>query len=107
MAFDRQAHNRRSASARSNRDRERGPLERTRRDAISKPPIDPKATIKDAALKALDDSFDYGIALLKGQSDQTLLQPAGAPPPFLGPSSRARIIGFLVGHTWDTYGQLA
>jgi uncharacterized damage-inducible protein DinB len=74
--------------------------------AIPKPPTDPKATTKDAALKALDDSFDYGIALLKGQSDQTLLQPAGAPPPFLGPSSRARIIGFLVGHTWDIYGQL-
>jgi uncharacterized damage-inducible protein DinB len=75
--------------------------------AIPRPAIDPKATTKDAALKALDDSFDYGIALLKAQSDQTLLQPAGAPPPFLGPSSRARIIGFLVGHTWDTYGQMA
>jgi uncharacterized damage-inducible protein DinB len=75
--------------------------------AIPKPPIDPKATTKDAALKALDDSFDYGIALLKQQSDQTLLERAGAPPQFLGPSSRARIIGFLVGHTWDIYGQLA
>jgi hypothetical protein len=46
--------------------------------AIPKPTIDPKATTKDAALKALDGSFDYGIALLKQQSDQTLLQPAGA-----------------------------
>lgn len=75
--------------------------------ALPKPTINPKATTKDAALKALDDSFDYGIALLKQQSDQTLLQPAGAPPQFLGPSSRARIIGFLVGHTWDIYGQMA
>lgn len=75
--------------------------------AIPKPVIDPKATTKDAALKALDDSFDYGIALLKQQSDQTLLDRAEAPPRFLGPSSRARIIGFLVGHTWDTYGQMA
>jgi uncharacterized damage-inducible protein DinB len=74
---------------------------------IPKPTIDPKASTKGAALKALDDSFDYGIALLKQQSDQTLLQPAGAPPQFLGPSSRARIIGFLVGHTWDIYGQMA
>jgi uncharacterized damage-inducible protein DinB len=74
--------------------------------AIPKPTIDPKATTKDAALKALDNSFDYGIALLKQHSDQTLLQPAGAPPQFLGPSSRARIIGFLVGHTWDIYGQM-
>jgi len=32
---------------------------------IPQPAIDPKATTKDAALKALDDSFDYGMALLK------------------------------------------
>jgi uncharacterized damage-inducible protein DinB len=74
---------------------------------LPKPTIDSKATTKDASLKALDDSFDYGIALLKQHSDQTLLQPAEAPPQFLGPSSRARIIGFLVGHTWDIYGQMA
>ena len=74
---------------------------------IKKPTIDPKATTKDAALKALDDSFDYGVALLKEQSTQTLLQPAAAPPRFLGPSTRARIVGFLAGHTWDAYGQMA
>lgn len=74
---------------------------------IPKPTIDPKATTRDAALEALGDSFDYGIALLKVQSDRTLLQPAPSAPTFLGPSSRARIIGFLVGHTWDTYGQMA
>jgi hypothetical protein len=27
--------------------------------------------------------------------------------PFLGPSSRARVYTFLIGHTWDLYGQLA
>jgi uncharacterized damage-inducible protein DinB len=74
--------------------------------ATAKPTIDPKATAKDAALKALDDSFNYGAALLKQQSDQTLLQPVASPPKFLGPSSRARIITFLVGHSWDVYGQL-
>ena len=74
--------------------------------SIPKPAIDPKATTKDAALKALNDSFDHGIALLKQQSDQTLLARAEAPPQFLGPSSRARIIGFLIGHTWDLYGQM-
>ena len=26
---------------------------------------------------------------------------------FLGPSSRARVIYFLLGHTWDIYGQMA
>jgi len=30
---------------------------------IPKPTIDPNATTKDAVLKALDESFDYGIAL--------------------------------------------
>jgi len=73
----------------------------------TKPTIDPKATSKDAALKALDDSFDYGTAILKQQTDQTLLQSVASAPKFMGPSSRARIISFLTGHTWDIYGQMA
>jgi uncharacterized damage-inducible protein DinB len=73
----------------------------------TKPTIDPKATGKDAALKALDESFDYGAAILKQQTDQTLLEAVAAAPKFMGPSSRARIIAFLAGHTWDIYGQLA
>jgi uncharacterized damage-inducible protein DinB len=72
----------------------------------AKPTIDSKATAKDAAIKAMDDSFDYGAALLKPQTDQTLLQIATSAPKFMGPSSRARIISFLAGHTWDIYGQL-
>jgi uncharacterized damage-inducible protein DinB len=72
-----------------------------------KPTIDPKVTAKEAALKALDDSFDYGAAVLKEQTDQTLAQPVAAPPKFLGPSSKSRIMTFLVGHTQDIYGQLA
>jgi uncharacterized damage-inducible protein DinB len=71
-----------------------------------KPTIDPKATGKEAALKALDDSFDYGIALLKQQTDQSLLQPVASAPKFMGPSSRARVMSFLTGHTWDIYGQM-
>lgn len=35
------------------------------------------------------------------------MQPVASPPKFMGPSSRARIISFLVGHTWDIYGQMA
>jgi uncharacterized damage-inducible protein DinB len=73
----------------------------------TKPTIDPKATSKDAALKALDDSFDYGAAILKQQTDQTLLQSVASAPKFMGPSSGARIIAFLAGHTWDIYGQMA
>jgi uncharacterized damage-inducible protein DinB len=71
-----------------------------------KPTIDPKVTTKEAALKALDDSFDYGVAVLKQQTDQALLQPVASAPKFLGPSSRARIMTFVAGHTWDIYGQM-
>ena len=60
---------------------------------------------KDAAIKALADSFDYGTAILKEQTDQTMLQTVNAP--FIGPSTRARAFTFLIGHTWDIYGQLA
>jgi hypothetical protein len=73
----------------------------------TKPAIDSKLTSRDAALKALDDSFDYGTAILKEQTDQTLVQLIASPPKFMGPSSRARVMAFLTGHTWDIYGQLA
>lgn len=74
--------------------------------SATKSAIDPKATSKEAALKSLDDSFDYGTAILKQQTDQTLLQPVASAPKFMGPSSRARIFVFLTGHTWDIYGQM-
>ncbi len=69
------------------------------------PTLDAKATTKDAAMKALADSFDYGTAILREQTDQTMLQTVNAP--FIGPSTRARAFTFLIGHTWDIYGQLA
>jgi len=69
--------------------------------------IDAKATGKAATIKAMDDSFDYGTAVLKEQTDQTMVQGAAMPPGFLGPSTRARMFTFLIGHTWDIYGQMA
>jgi len=72
----------------------------------TKPTIDPKATSKEAALKALDDSFDYGTAILKQQTDQSVLLSVPSAPTFMGPSSRTRIMTFLGGHTWDIYGQM-
>jgi uncharacterized damage-inducible protein DinB len=63
------------------------------------------AMTKAGAMKAMGDTFDYGIAILKQQTDQTMLQPIDVP--FLGPSSRARVFTFIIGHTWDLYGQLA
>jgi uncharacterized damage-inducible protein DinB len=70
------------------------------------PTVDPKAAAmtKAAALKAMNDSFDYGIALLNEQTDQTLVQSVNAA--FMGPSTRARLVSFLIGHTWDIYGQM-
>jgi uncharacterized damage-inducible protein DinB len=70
------------------------------------PSVDAGATGKAAALQALSASFDYGIALLKEQTDATMVQAAAKPPGFLGPSTRARLFTFLMGHTWDIYGQL-
>jgi len=69
------------------------------------PQIDMKATSKAATMKAMADSFDYGTAIIKEQTDQTM---AGtiAGPPWMGPSTRARMIAFLIGHTQDTYGQM-
>ena len=69
------------------------------------PAINEKATSKADTIKAMSDSFDYGTALLNEQTDQSM---AGtiAGPPWMGPSTRARIIAFLIGHTQDTYGQM-
>ena len=70
------------------------------------PAINRTATGKAEILKALADSFDYGTALIQEQSDQSMLQTVQTNQ-FLGPSSRARVIYFLLGHTWDIYGQMA
>ena len=70
------------------------------------PAIDMKATKKANVLKAMADSFDYGTTLIKEQTGQTMLMAAPKAPPFLGAPTRARIVYFLLGHTWDTYGQM-
>jgi uncharacterized damage-inducible protein DinB len=65
-------------------------------------------------LKALSDSYDYGIALLKEQTDASIGEKVRAPAfvgtgagaTFLGPSTRARIFWFLLGHSMDIYGQM-
>jgi uncharacterized damage-inducible protein DinB len=70
------------------------------------PAINRTATAKTEILKALADSFDYGTALIKEQTDQSMMQTVQTNQ-YLGPSSRARVIYFLIGHTWDIYGQMA
>jgi uncharacterized damage-inducible protein DinB len=69
------------------------------------PAVDGKATRKADVIKAMADSFDYGTALINEQTDQSMLETVQAR--FLGPSTRARVFYFLVGHTWDIYGQMA
>jgi hypothetical protein len=69
------------------------------------PAIDAKATKKADVIKAMDDSFDYVLALANEQTDQTMLDTVQAR--FLGPSTRARVFYFVVSHTQDIYGQMA
>ena len=70
------------------------------------PMINMSATKKADVIKAMNDSFDFGTAVIKEFNDQAMV--AGAPnaPPFLGPSTRARVVYGLIGHTWDIYGQM-
>jgi uncharacterized damage-inducible protein DinB len=63
------------------------------------------AKTKADMLKAMSDSYDYGTALLKEQTDTTITQTIDGR--FLGPSTRARVFWFLLGHSMDIYGQMA
>ncbi|HTK30215.1 MAG TPA: DinB family protein [Vicinamibacterales bacterium] len=69
------------------------------------PAIDQKATSKEAILKALADSFDYGTAVLNEQTDQTLAE-AVQGPSFIGTATRARLVWATLGHAWDEYGNM-
>jgi uncharacterized damage-inducible protein DinB len=75
------------------------------RGKAAAPAIDRTATAKAAAIKAMADSFDYGEALLREQTDQSMFETVQTNQ-FLGPSSRARVVYFLLGHSWDIYGQM-
>jgi uncharacterized damage-inducible protein DinB len=70
------------------------------------PAFNRDATSKAAIIAALATSFDYGAALIGEQTDASMLQVIQTNQ-FLGPSSKARVIYFLIGHTWDIYGQMA
>ena len=70
------------------------------------PAFNRTASSKTEILQALAASFDYGEALIREQTDASMLQVIQTNQ-FLGPSSKARVIYFLIGHTWDIYGQMA
>src|SRR5262245_37607210 len=69
------------------------------------PTVNRQATAKADAIAAMDATFDYGTVLINEFSDETLMQTVQTNA-FLGPSSRARVVWFLLGHTWDIYGQM-
>src|SRR5688572_1921601 len=62
------------------------------------------AKTKADIIKALAESYDYGIALLDAQSDAWSTETIDAG--FLGQSTRARVFWFLLGHSNNTYGQM-
>lgn len=73
------------------------------------PAIDMRATSKRDVLKMLADSFDFGTAALNEQTDQSMLATAANTQydRFMGPSTKARVVYYVIGHTWDIYGQMA
>ena len=72
------------------------------------PPYNMKATAKAEIMKNLADSFDFGIAALKEQTDRTMVEQAASTrfDRFMGPSTKARVVYYVIGHTWDIYGQM-
>ena len=69
------------------------------------PTIDTKATSKAAIVKALADSYDYGIAVIKEQTDQSMVESVQGPR-FIGTATRARLVWDTIGHAWDEYGAM-
>ena len=69
------------------------------------PAINRNAKAKAEIIRAMIDSFDYGEALIKEQTPESMFEVVQTNQ-FLGPSSRARVIYFLIGHSWDIYGQM-
>jgi uncharacterized damage-inducible protein DinB len=65
-----------------------------------------KASTKAEYLKALNDSFDYGEALLKEFSDAALTETVNGPP-WVGPATRVRMAYYVIAHCQDIYGQMA
>lgn len=63
------------------------------------------ATTKAEILQALAESYDYGLDLLNEQNATSINETVEAA--FLGPSTRARVFWFLLGHSMDVYGQMA
>jgi uncharacterized damage-inducible protein DinB len=75
---------------------------------VPAPAYNMKETDRAEILKMLEASFDYGTAALQSFSDQDLLAPAVSSrgDRFMGGSNRVRVVNYVMGHTWDIYGQM-
>ena len=75
---------------------------------VTPPAYNMKATTKAEIMQTLADSFDFGTAALKEQTDQTMLATAANTrfDRFMGSSTKARVVYYVIGHTWDIYGQM-
>ncbi len=73
------------------------------------PAYNMKATSRAEILRTLEASFDFGAAALKEQTDQSMLAQAGSTrfDRFMGASTKTRVVYYVMGHTWDIYGQMA
>jgi uncharacterized damage-inducible protein DinB len=69
------------------------------------PAVNMKATGKAEIVKAMSDSFDYGTKVINEFNNTTIQETVQAP--FMGASTRARVLFFLNSHTQDIYGQMA
>jgi hypothetical protein len=64
------------------------------------PAMNMKATTKADVIKAMSDSFDYGATVITEFNNTTIQATIQAA--FMGPSTRARVMFFLIAHTQDT-----
>jgi DinB family protein len=65
------------------------------------PTIAKNAASKGDILKALADSYDYGSAVIREQTDGSMAETVHVPN-FVG--TRARLVWSAIGHAWDEYG---
>jgi uncharacterized damage-inducible protein DinB len=74
-------------------------------DDLPAPAVDRADLRRASVLAAMDASFEHGAAILARHDDDWLMEVVETNA-FLGPSSRARVVWFLLGHSWDIYGQM-
>ena len=72
---------------------------------VTAPAINQEATDKAAILEVLNESFEYGAAVLETTSDAALQETIQGPA-FMGEGTRARFVYRAMMHTEDIYGQM-